>query len=292
MKIRIIKTRQLKRTQLRALTALIDRCNHNDDTHYGFPFDADCYYLLYEREELAAAAALFLMGEQLDGKYIYEIAAFTTPVYRRRQHLNRLLAAMRPKLDSAYARYAVYDNADAAAALNARHAVHSHDELMLKADLDSIDRYHDTDTAADDVADVTSLTYNASGCKEGCADVLHTHENHPDHRHIASIEKENASGSIKVDYESGHAYSKYSECYFRIDNTGSNAYVFGVQTYANRLRQGHAYALLSELFRALREHGVSSASLQVSSENTPALKLYQKLGMRQSEKISLYYEQF
>lgn len=240
MKIRIIKTRQLKRTQLRALTALIARCNHNDDTHYGFPFDADCYYLLYEREELAAAAALFLMGEQLDGKYIYEITAFTAPVYRRRQHLNRLLAAMRPKLDSAYARYAVYDNADTAAALNARHAWHSHDELMLQTDLD-------------------------------CSDSI---------------------DSIKVDYEAGHAYSKYSECYFRIDNTGSNAYVFGVQTYANRLRQGHAYALLSELFRALREHGVSSASLQVSSENTPALKLYQKLGMRQSEKISLYYEQF
>lgn len=245
MKIRIIKTRQLNRRQLRALSALINNCNHNDGTHYGFPFDADCYYILYEREELIAGAAIFLMGEQLDGLCVYEIAAFTASIHRRRQHFNRLLAAMRPKLKGSYAKYAVYDNADAAAALNALQAKHSHDELMMTLDLDG-------------------TAYEA--CK--------------------------ASG-INVDLETGHAYSECSECYFRIDNTGSNAYVFGVQTYANCLRQGHAYTMLCELFDTLHNRqGVISVSLQVSSENTPALKLYHKLGMQQSEKISLYYVLF
>ncbi len=95
----------------------------------------------------------------------------------------------------------------------------------------------------------------------------------------------------EISFTSEQAQSEYAECYYRIDDSSKNAYIFGVQTYANYLRQGHAYKLLSNLYNKLKGLGVKTVSLQVSSENIPALRLYEKLGMKELERLSLYIEQ-
>lgn len=241
MKIRIIKLRRLNRSQTRAVAAIVNCCNSHDGTHYGFPEDADGYYLLYEGGTLAAVLVLFLMGEHLNCRRIYELAAFTLPQYRRRAYFSKLIAAVSDKLSGQYVRYAVYDNEAAVNTLNARGARHSHDELMLELKL-----------------------------KLKCESVITDDE---------------------ISFTSEQAQSEYAECYYRIDDSSQNAYIFGVQTYANYLRQGHAYRLLSNLYNKLKGLGVKTVSLQVSSENIPALRLYEKLGMKELERLSLYIEQ-
>lgn len=288
MKIRIIKLKRLNRAQKRDAAALINSCNSYDGTHYGFPFDADCYYLLYESGKLAAVSVLFLMGEHLNCKQIYELAAFTLPVRRRRAYFSRLIAAMRDRLDDSFIRYAVYLNASAVMTLKARGTEHSHDELMLKADLSAL-QYNDT----------AYHTARRDGKAPGDENTLARHEQLSDGRHeygylsitedAADTDEDSLSASAAC--ISGHASSQFGECYFRTDSSSQNAYIFGVQTYANYLRQGHAYRLLGDLFSYLASRGLKSVSLQVSSENIPALRLYEKLGMKEIERLSLYIEQ-
>ncbi len=244
---RIIKISRPNRRQARALRALIAECNLHDGTHYSLPEDADRLYLLYVGTELAAAAALFLMGEEREGRAIYELAAYTAPNHRRRKYFEQLLSAFREKIKGQYIKYAIYDNTAARAVLHHRGAIHDHDELLMRLTLP-----HGYDT------DATSPS----------------------------------SGDIHIDYETGHAYSDFGECWFRLNADGSEAYIFGVQTYANHLRQGHAYKLLSHLYAELATRKVKNILLQVSSDNTPALKLYEKLGMSIQERLELYYELF
>ena len=241
---RILKSSRPNRRQARALNKLIADCNECDGTHYSFPEDADKIYLMYVRSELVAAIALFLMGEEREGRAIYELAAFTAPRHRRKKYFESLVAAIERKVQGQYIRYSVYHNQAALAVLHHRGAVCEHDELVMKLEL------------------------------VGTANQEKTYEN------------------IHIDFEAGHVTSSFAECWFRLNADGSEAYIFGVQTYANHLRKGHAFRLLSFLYAALYKRGVKRILLQVSSENTPALKLYEKLGMSITERLGLYYERF
>ena len=100
------------------------------------------------------------------------------------------------------------------------------------------------------------------------------------------------SEEVRTDHGTGHAYTKCGECWFRLDESRMSAYVFGVLTYENCQRKGCAYRLLSSLFARFKKNGVNRVLLQVSSENLPALKLYDKLGMQEIERLRLYYEYF
>ena len=132
---RILKLSRPNRRQARALNKLIADCNECDGTHYSFPEDADKIYLMYVRYELVAAIALFLMGEEKEGKAIYELAAFTAPKHRRRKYFESLVAVLKRKVKGQYIRYAVYHNQAALAVLHHRGAVYEHDELVMKLEL-------------------------------------------------------------------------------------------------------------------------------------------------------------
>lgn len=97
---------------------------------------------------------------------------------------------------------------------------------------------------------------------------------------------------VRIEFAEGHAHTKCGECWFRLDDRRESAYVFGVLTYEDCLRRGCAYSLLCSLFAKLSELGVKNVMLQVSSENMPALALYDKLGMSETERLGYYYECF
>lgn len=103
---------------------------------------------------------------------------------------------------------------------------------------------------------------------------------------------DNRNDEVRIDHTEGRAYTQCGECWFRLDGSRKNAYIFGVLTYENCMRRGCAYTLLSSLFAELADMGISRAMLQVSSENLPALGLYDKLGMTETERLNLYYELF
>ena len=296
VKISILKLKRLNRRQSRQLSELTDSCNAYDGTHYGYPLDADAYYLLYEGGRLTAAAVLFLMGEHLNCKQLYELAAFTVPDKRRRAYYSRLLAAMKPRLKDGCIRYAVYENAAALAVLKKRDAIHSHDELILSLDL-SEENLSDIIASGPTLreaggSDNESRCVDAAGNGTKAAAMMAGNRSKDDLMITEDcIASASNSTSDELPYISGHAQNKFSECYFRIDKASGHAYIFGVQTYANYQRQGHAYRLLSSLYERLKAEHVKTVTLQVSSENAPALKLYEKLGMSKTQRLSLYTEQ-
>lgn len=280
---RIIKMSRPNRRQARALDKLIADCNEGDGTHYSFPEDADKIYLMYVRSELVAAAALFLMGEEKEGKAIYELAAFTAPKHRRRKYFESLVAAIERKVQGQYIRYAVYHNQAALAVLHHRGAVCEHDELVMKLELAGTAYIYEDDLIEDSTSkDINIL--NEGGTSLACLE-----DNKADKD---SANQEKTYENIHIDFEAGHVTSSFAECWFRLNADGSEAYIFGVQTFANHLRKGHAFRLLSFLYAALYKRGVKRILLQVSSENTPALKLYEKLGMSITERLGLYHERF
>ncbi|MDO5775922.1 MAG: hypothetical protein Q4P22_04810, partial [Eubacteriales bacterium] len=156
---RIVKTKQLNRRQYRAIAGIVDKSNAYDGTDYGFPEDADIYYLLYlplrtqdpgvaavsgnarkpgkrvRRDELAAYIALYSMGDSYDGRRIYELSAATMPDRRQSACFDRLLSAAHKRIEDTAVRYAVYESKDVKAALLRRGAQHDHDELMLGLEL-------------------------------------------------------------------------------------------------------------------------------------------------------------
>ena len=92
--------------------------------------------------------------------------------------------------------------------------------------------------------------------------------------------------SVVIDPEEGKVSTPFGECYYR--SSAGQTYVFGVMTYANHRRKGYARKMLRQLFAILREEGTEQVCLQVSSENVPAMKLYEKLGMKEKDRLSYY----
>jgi len=58
--------------------------------------------------------------------------------------------------------------------------------------------------------------------------------------------------------------------------------LFDIVTRADRKRRGHATRLIGHLLAWAGGHGASTAYLQVTQNNTPALQLYEKLGFREA----------
>ena len=91
---------------------------------------------------------------------------------------------------------------------------------------------------------------------------------------------------LKIDFEEGYACSRHGECYFRLGR--ESAYVFGVLSYARHRRKGYAREMLKQLFSFFYEKGISRVRLQVSSENLPALRLYENLGMKETDRLEYH----
>lgn len=222
------------------MTKLVRSVNEADGTHYGVPEDADLYCFYYDDIcRQAGAAALFCMGERIEGRSVFEIAVFVRNDMRRQGVCGLLLKELKKYVKGSVVRFAVYENDTAGSVMEKLGAVHDHDELMLSA--------------------CTKQFYD-----RGYEDRI----------------------TVTIDAEDGKAVSPYGECYFR--SSKDTAYVFGVHTFANFRRNGYAASMLGRLFGYLYEKGTERVFLQVSSENLPALGLYEKLGMKETDRLSYY----
>ncbi len=96
------------------------------------------------------------------------------------------------------------------------------------------------------------------------------------------------SGSISsFTEETGiHFENEHSELFANVE--GVSAYLYDVRTDASHLREGSAERLLK---KALREFSdiCEIAVLEVSSQNLPALRLYEKTGFTVAERLEMWY---
>ncbi|MDO4961759.1 MAG: GNAT family N-acetyltransferase [Eubacteriales bacterium] len=253
---KIIRTDCLSTKQKRDVTRLTASCNEADKTCYGTPDDADDYCLLYEDKVLTAMLAVYYMGDTYKGRGIAELSAFTLPEKRREGRFGRLMDEVMGELAKESAR-----NLPGQSGTDCEQEP---ERLIVRF----------------------AVYENADVAKALCAiGAVHDHDE-------LMLELELKPGTelqpdVTIDHEAGKAESKYSECYFRTFE--EKAYVFGVMTYANYLRKGHAGKLLKALFKELSAAGIRRVLLQVSSENEPALKLYEKLGFSETERLKYFY---
>lgn len=241
------------------LKALTLACNEADGTRYAAPVDGDLFFLLYNKPEDTA------FEEPAQGKLVAALVVFHMGDQHEGQPVDELAACTLPVFRRRGAfqkllreaapllreavRFAVYDAPVTAAVLRALHARHTSDECMMCRRLSGENRSGDT-----------------------------AQEKRPEPlpADLALIQREGE-----------RAYWKYGECMLR--SFGSTVYCYGVLTYARFRGQGFGRRFLAALFAKLSEEGAETVLLEVSSENRPALRLYEGLGFQVTERIQYHY---
>ena len=96
------------------------------------------------------------------------------------------------------------------------------------------------------------------------------------------------SGSISsFTEETGiHFENEHSELFANVE--GVSAYLYDVRSDASHLREGSAERLLKKALRELSDI-CEIAVLEVSSQNLPALRLYEKTGFTVAERLEMWY---
>jgi len=228
---------ELSLEEEQAVKELIECCNAHDGTRYTPEADGDAYLLDTENGQLCSAVIIYSLGETRHGRELEELAAFTRPEKRRQGRLRAAMNLLQARRKGPY-RFAVYDNPDAAACLEALKAVHENDDLLMVFPLEE----------AEEAA------------------------------FPPGTETDEEQGYVRT--PSGEAYRK---------DTGGTLYIAHVLTYPSCRRKGCARALLKALLWQGRERGSRQAMLQVSTANQPALRLYESLGFRETQRVENWY---
>lgn len=232
-----------------SLHKLIKCCNEYDNTAYGFPEDADCYGLLYLNGILCSAIALFGVGGSSGGRAVDEIAAWTEPRYRKKGFFKRLYEELKDTYELAEVN---------------RFAIYENKAAVET--LGSIGAEHTYDECIMNLSFYTKEDIYADG----------------------DFFDKDCSILDEMDItDDGICECRYGSCSYKI--YGKGAYIYGVLVYDSFRSRGYGFKMMYSLLKHLREMGISSCFLEVSSLNIPALKLYEKLGFRIGECIK-YYE--
>lgn len=263
-----------------SLAALWEAGNALEAHPYSLPEDADIFLLYYEGSELVAALCIYHMGDTKDGKPIDEICAMTHPAWRRRGCFTALFsmakALLRPVL-----RFGVYPSpSPAGKAGGGRESGGTGDaETFLEhlgAEFTHKEQFMTLPLPGEPSGELPALPRLSDPCHEGETEPL-----------VLTI-REEAEGSDSDSAPSATltVTCPFGECYLTL--FGSRAYLFGVLIYRRFRGQGYGYRMLHALLSRLPERGIREVFLEVSSENLPAVRLYEKLGFAVSESLAYY----
>ena len=81
----------------------------------------------------------------------------------------------------------------------------------------------------------------------------------------------------------------FGECRLFPGRNDRDLYLSGMLIYGRFRKQGYGRRFLRTLFAKLRQEGIQTIFLEVSSENLPAMKLYQGLGFSILDSLYYYY---
>lgn len=253
--IMIIYRDQLNETELESLAALWEAGNALEAHPYSLPEDADIFLLYYGEGELVAALCIYHMGDTKEGKPIDEICAMTHPAWRRRGCFTALFsmakALLRPVL-----RFGIYPSPAGEAG--------------------------DVETFLEHLG--AKFTHKEQFMTLPLAGPWLKAETEP--MELTIREEAEGSGSDSAPSATLTVTCPFGECYLSL--FGSRAYLFGVLIYRRFRGQGYGYRMLHALLSRLPERGIREVFLEVSSENLPAVRLYEKLGFAVSESLAYY----
>lgn len=272
--IMIIYRDQLKETELNSLAALWEAGNALEAHPYSLPEDADIFLLYYEGSELVAALCIYHMGDTKDEKPIDEICAMTHPAWRRRGCFTALFsmakALLRPVL-----RFGIYPS-PAGEADGGRESGGAGDaETFLEhlgAEFTYKEQFMTLLLAEKLPGELPALPGLSDPCRREEAEPMEL-----------TIREEAGDSDSSVTLT---VTCPFGECYLSL--FGSRAYLFGVLIYRRFRGQGYGYRMLHALLSRLPERGIREVFLEVSSENLPAVRLYEKLGFAVSESLAYY----
>lgn len=253
-------------------------CNANDGTCYSAPSDADIYGLMKDSGRLICAVCAYHMGGRRDDLETDEIYAFTLPEFRKTGCFSSVLSFLLPVLRDVLV-FPVYKiNEAVLGALSCLKAKKDYDEYFMERSLNEI-------PGPGEISD------------EG-------------------ITRHREASQDEVFFS-----SRFCEC--RIMRYSEDClYLYGMLTYARYQGKGYGFEFLSRIIEMIergeisfgseasanssegscrcgnsseggidseaQKHGFKRIILQVSSENTPAVKLYKKCGFSVKDSLSFY----
>lgn len=256
---------------------LVTLCNQFDRTNYDTELDGDFYYIIRndDKEESGVDSELFsvlsgyLLGETIDGKQVLEVEAFTHPKMRDLGFFSICYNSLKDD----FRNYRI--------------------KFMIKSPLSAQD---------DQVYEHISFEDNAGDDYE--TDISDADSSFP---HIASAVPFIAPDTFET-LCAIHAVHLYDELYMMKELTASisdpgdelcsqygevhltgyskdTLYLYGLLVYNKYLGQGHGRELMEAVENYEKKGPYNKILLQVTSSNTIAYKLYQKLGYRETERI-------
>lgn len=256
---------------------LVTLCNQFDRTNYDTDLDGDFYYIIRndDKEESGVDSELFsvlsgyLLGETIDGKQVLEVEAFTHPKMRDLGFFSICYNSLKDD----FRNYRI--------------------KFMIKSPLSAQD---------DQVYEHISFEDNVGDDYE--TDISDADSSFP---HIASAVPFIAPDTFET-LCAIHAVHLYDELYMMKELTASisdpgdelcsqygevhltgyskdTLYLYGLLVYNKYLGQGHGRELMKAVENYEKKGPYNKILLQVTSSNTIAYKLYQKLGYRETERI-------
>lgn len=251
----VIRTENPSQRQLKDLLALQNTCQSHDQFSLTLPLEEDCLcYLLYDKENLLSAlCAVFDEGTG------WECYGCTLPDERRKGYFRLLLEHLEAEAeDSELIFPACPSCSDAIEALNAIGAVFWYSEHMMELSLSS---------------PLPVPAFKVPGLSEEI-----TIQPKPDR-----LRQEK-------DYRFFHRGSLAGQCF--LDFSGSQVYFYGFEICKELRGRGLGGACLTKLLKSLSSLPDSVRPkrilLQVSGQNLPALRLYEKTGFQPFESLSYY----
>lgn len=263
---------------------LVTLCNQFDRTNYDTELDGDFYYIIRndDKEESGVDSELFsvlsgyLLGETIDGKQVLEVEAFTHPKMRDLGFFSICYNSLKDDFRNYRIKFMIKSPVSAEEAPVYNHISFEDDSVDEDHSGDSDDYSDDTCNYTDDTHIESAIPFLAPDTFETlCAiDAVHLHDE------LFMLK----DLSFSISDPGDELCNQYGEVHLSGYNKDT-LYLYGLLVYDKYLGQGHGRELMEAVENYEKKGPYNKILLQVTSSNTIAYKLYQKLGYRETERI-------
>lgn len=291
--------KELNETDRLSVRALVEECNHADHTNYDTDLDGDFYYIIRndDKEESGVESELFavlsgyLLGETIDGRQVLEIEAFTHPVMRGIGFFSTCFNSLKDDFRDYRYRFMIKSPVSGHADTALQHISFNSDD----EDVTLTERGEERDAMSHD-AEADSLSVNRVSPDEDlfneaklkpavpfvspdtwetlCAlDAVHQYDE-------LFMEKVLPS---PISDPGDDLCNTYGEVHLTAYNQDT-LYLYGLLVYDKYLGKGHGREIM-ESIEDYKKGPYKKILLQVSTQNTIACHLYEKLGYKEIERI-------